>query len=254
MADAGAEKAAVAAPSSSVDSLLLRMLQRSLGAEADSKIYEKNLHDVMAEFPELRKQRKLDYYRVFKLMDEKDNARERRRKVFEYFNTAITRQNNFQTAEVYEISRELLMLVDEFRELLDRLFSWCDLCLPANEQAFAESHRQKIQKFQVQIVQEMKRSNSARSQVNSQLSVRVETLRHMFSTKEVDGTNLEAWEKAHHDLLTSQEANAYLQMGRSWEQILESILLLFNYWKVNLKDDNIVFGDAGKSTGNDYFA
>lgn len=31
--------------------------------------------------------------RVFKLMDEKDNARERRRKVFEYFNTAITRQN-----------------------------------------------------------------------------------------------------------------------------------------------------------------
>lgn len=53
----------------------------------------------------------------------------------------------------------------EIRELLDRLFSWCDLCLPANEQAFAESHRQKIQKFQVQIVQEMKRSNSARSQV-----------------------------------------------------------------------------------------
>jgi len=55
----------------------------------------------------------------------------------------------------------------EFRELLDRLFSWCDLCLPANEQAFAESHRQKIQKFQVQIVQEMKRSNSARSQVRA---------------------------------------------------------------------------------------
>lgn len=31
--------------------------------------------------------------RVFKLLDEKDNARERRRKVFEYFNTAITREN-----------------------------------------------------------------------------------------------------------------------------------------------------------------
>ncbi|CAM9511580.1 unnamed protein product [Ectocarpus fasciculatus] len=230
------------------------MLQRSLGAETDSKVYEKNLHDTMAEFPELRKQRKIDYYRVFKLMNEKDNARERRRKVFEYFNGAISRQNNFQTGEIYEVSRELLMLVDEFRELLDRLFSWCDLCLPGNEQAFAESHRQKIQKFQVQIVQEMKRSNSARSQVNSQLSVRVETLRHMFSTKEVDGGNLEAWEKAHHDLLTSQESNSYLQMGRSWEQILESLLLLYNYWKVNLKDDNIVFGDAGKSTGNDYFA
>jgi hypothetical protein len=37
----------------------------------------------------------------------------------------------------------------EFRELLDKLFSWCDLCLPANEQSFAESHRLKIQKFQV---------------------------------------------------------------------------------------------------------
>ncbi|CAN0483980.1 unnamed protein product, partial [Ectocarpus sp. 8 AP-2014] len=113
------------------------------------------------------------------------------------------RGGSFQTGEIYEVSRELLMLVDEFRELLDRLFSWCDLCLPGNEQAFAESHRQKIQKFQVQIVQEMKRSNSARSQ-------------------EVDGGNLEAWEKAHHDLLTSQESNAYLQMGRSWEQVRES--------------------------------
>eukprot|EP00904_Undaria_pinnatifida_P013154 jgi/Undpi1/896/HiC_scaffold_10.g04360.m1 len=217
---------APAATVSKVDSLSLRMLQRSLVTEADSKVYEKNLHDTMAEFPELRKQRRLDYYRVFKLMHENDNARERRRKVCCVF---------FQTGEIYEISHELLVLVDEFRELLDRLFSWCDLCLPANEQAFAESHRQKIQKFQVQIVQEMKRSNSARSQ-------------------EVNGNNLEAWEKAHHDLLTLQESNAYLQMGRSWEQILESILLLFNYWKINLKDDNIVFGDAGRSSGNDYFA
>ncbi|CAM9757732.1 unnamed protein product, partial [Discosporangium mesarthrocarpum] len=217
----------------------LRILQRSLTTEADSKVYEKNLHETMAEFPELRKQRLADFYRrvrmVFKLVDEKDNARERRRKVFDFFNSSINRQNNFQTREIYEISHELLVLVDEFRELLDRLFSWCDLCLPANEQAFAESHRQKIQKFQVQIVQEMKRSNSARSQ-------------------DVDGGNLEAWEKAHHDLLTLQESNAYLLMGRSWEQILESILLLFNYWKVNLKDDSIVFGDSGKSTGNDYFA
>ncbi len=26
--------------------------------------------------------------------------------------------------------------------------NWCDLCLPANEQAFAEAHRIKIQQFQ----------------------------------------------------------------------------------------------------------
>lgn len=27
------------------------------------QVYEKNLHDTMAEFPELRKQRRRDYYR-----------------------------------------------------------------------------------------------------------------------------------------------------------------------------------------------
>jgi hypothetical protein len=47
---------------------------------------------------------------------------------------------------------------------------------------------------------------------------------------------------------------AYLVMGRSWEQLLESYLLLYNYWLVNLKNDNMVFGDSGKSSGNDYFA
>lgn len=38
--------------------------------------------------------------------------------------------------------------VAEARETLDLLVNWCDLCLPANEQAFAESHRIKIQNFQ----------------------------------------------------------------------------------------------------------
>jgi hypothetical protein len=47
---------------------------------------------------------------------------------------------------------------------------------------------------------------------------------------------------------------AYLAMGRSWQQLLESYLLLYNYWLVNLKNDNMVFGDSGKSSGNDYFA
>lgn len=38
---------------------------------------------------------------------------------------------------------------EEARENLELLVSWCDLCLPANEQAFAEAHRIKIQDFQV---------------------------------------------------------------------------------------------------------
>lgn len=37
----------------------------------------------------------------------------------------------------------------EARENLELLVNWCDLCLPANEQAFAEAHRIKIQDFQV---------------------------------------------------------------------------------------------------------
>ncbi|CAM9255081.1 unnamed protein product [Phaeothamnion confervicola] len=209
----------------------------------------------MSSFPEIRRRRRKDLYRVFKLLNEKDAARERRQKVvFDFFNQHVSRENSFQTGEIYHAAHELLVLVDEFRELLDRLFSWCDLCLPAQEQAFAESHRQKIQRFQTQLVAEMKRSNSARSQVTQLLSARVDTLRQLLSTKDIKPENLEAWEKAHHDLLTLQESNSYLSMGRLWEQILESYLLLFNYWKVNLKSENFVFGDNGKSSGNDYFA
>lgn len=37
----------------------------------------------------------------------------------------------------------------EAREFLELVVNWCDLCLPANEQAFAEAHRIKIQDFQV---------------------------------------------------------------------------------------------------------
>ncbi|CAM9666658.1 unnamed protein product [Chrysoparadoxa australica] len=188
----------------------------------------------MASFPELRRRRREEFYKAFHLVSEQDNARERRRKVFLFFNENISRSNSFQTCEMYDISQEVLVLVDEFRELLDRLFSWCDLCLPANDKAFAESGRMKIQKFQMQIVAEMKRSNSTRSTVNTHISQRVETLRQLFSTKEVLKENLEGWEKAHHDLLTLQESNAYLSMSRSWEQILESYLLLYNYWRVNL--------------------
>lgn len=39
----------------------------------------------------------------------------------------------------------------EARESLELLVNWCDLCLPANEQAFAEAHRIKIQDFQVSL-------------------------------------------------------------------------------------------------------
>ena len=39
----------------------------------------------------------------------------------------------------------------EARETLEILVNWCDLCLPANEQAFAEAHRIKIQHFQARL-------------------------------------------------------------------------------------------------------
>ena len=37
----------------------------------------------------------------------------------------------------------------EARETLELLVNWCDLCLPANEQSFAEANRIKIQDFEV---------------------------------------------------------------------------------------------------------
>jgi hypothetical protein len=51
-----------------------------------------------------------------------------------------------------------------------------------------------------------------------------------------------------------QESNAYLSMARSWEQILESYLLLFNYWRVNLQDSRMVLNDGKSRNSNDYFA
>ncbi|KAG5184825.1 hypothetical protein JKP88DRAFT_354345 [Tribonema minus] len=246
--------AALSSPILVCDPEELPHLQRLVSDEADAKVYEKNIHQTMTKFLDLRQSRKEEMYKVFKLISEKDHARERRQKVFEHFRDNISRVNSFQTGTVYEVTHEVLVFIDEFRELLDKLFSWCDLCLPANEQSFAESHRLKIQKFQMQIVNEMKRTNSARTQVNLHLTQRVETLRQLFTTKEVAAVNLEGWEKAHSELLTLQESNAYLVMGRSWEQLLESYLLLYNYWVLNLKHDSIVFGDAGRSSGNDYFA
>ena len=54
---------------------------------------------------------------------------------------------------------------------------------------------------------EMKRVNSVRTSVNAHVSQRVDTLRQLFTTKDVAQNNLEGWEKAHHELLTLQEAN-----------------------------------------------
>lgn len=45
-------------------------------------------------------------------------------------------------------SRIAITVVTEARESLELLVSWCDLCLPANEQAFAEANRIKIHDFQ----------------------------------------------------------------------------------------------------------
>jgi hypothetical protein len=41
--------------------------------------------------------------------------------------------------QVFRVSEEVLS-----REQLELLMNWCDLCLPANETAFAEAHRLKV--------------------------------------------------------------------------------------------------------------
>jgi hypothetical protein len=47
-------------------------------------------------------------------------------------------------AQVFKVSEEILSILEENREQLELLMNWCDLCLPANETAFAEAHRLKV--------------------------------------------------------------------------------------------------------------
>lgn len=55
-------------------------------------------------------------------------------------------------------------------------------------------------------------------------------------------------------LCSMQETETYLSMCRVWLNTLDSALLIFNYWKVNLKDDSIAFGTGETSSGkHDYF-
>jgi hypothetical protein len=87
-------------------------LQRLVASEADSKVYEQNIHKTMSNFLELRAERQKDMYNVFKLISEADHARERRQKVFQHFRSTISRENNFQTGTVYEVTHEVLVLID----------------------------------------------------------------------------------------------------------------------------------------------
>jgi hypothetical protein len=87
-------------------------LQRLVASEADSKVYEQNIHKTMSNFLELRAARQRDMYNVFTLISESDHARERRQKVFQHFRSTISRDNNFQTGTVYEVTHEVLVLID----------------------------------------------------------------------------------------------------------------------------------------------
>eukprot|EP00953_Heterococcus_sp_UTEX-ZZ885_P036500 18796-Heterococcus_DN1.PRE.5 len=108
-------------------------------------VYEKNIHETLQSFLKLREERAADYDRTFTLISKNDHARERRRKVFDYFSEKINQANCFQTEEVFKVSEEILSILEENREQLELLMNWCDLCLPANETAFAEAHRLKHQ-------------------------------------------------------------------------------------------------------------
>ncbi|CAM9717945.1 unnamed protein product, partial [Discosporangium mesarthrocarpum] len=141
-------------------------------------------------------------------------------KVFEFFNKAITKEN-YQTQEVYKVSQELLSVLDEARENLELLVNWCDLCLPANEQAFAEAHRIKIQDFQDYLTSGLQSVVAATTDVNTQLDKRAQTLRSLFTTKDLLPSNYEGWSRMHRDMLVHNETNAYLHVAKSWEKVLE---------------------------------
>ena len=58
----------------------------------------------------------------------------------------------FLLASRFFLGRFYFLLFAEARESLELLVNWCDLCLPANEQAFAEAHRIKLQHFQARLL------------------------------------------------------------------------------------------------------
>ncbi|CAM9303051.1 unnamed protein product [Pylaiella littoralis] len=230
-----------------------KRLKRSLTQESDLKVYETNIHDTMKQMPAQRERRKKDYERVITLFGSESLAKDKRNKAFEYFNKEVTKANGFQVKEAYSVSQDLLAVLDEARESLELLVNWCDLCLPANEQAFAESHRIKIQHFQDYLSAGLSSVVSETAEINAQLDKRANTLRSLFSTKDVLGENQEGWYRLHRDMLVHHEVNAYLSASTSWEKLLEDYLLYYNYWKMNLKDSTIVFPNEGKGGNGDYF-
>ncbi|CAM9822143.1 unnamed protein product [Ectocarpus sp. 6 AP-2014] len=230
-----------------------KRLKRLLTQESDLKVYEANIHDMMKQMPAQRERRKKDFERVLTLFASDSLAKDRRNKVFEYFDKAVTKANCFQVKEVYSVSQDLLSVLDEARETLELLVNWCDLCLPANEQAFAEAHRIKIQHFQDYLSAGLSSVVSETADINTQLDKRAQTLRSLFSTKDVLPENQEGWYRLHREMLVHHEVNAYLSAATSWEKLLEDYLLYYNYYKMNLKDSTIVFQSEGKGGGNDYF-
>lgn len=53
----------------------------------------------------------------------------------------------------------------------------------------------------------------------------------------------------------SQETEAYLLLCHVWISALDSAFLVFNYWKVNLKDADIAFATGQNASGNhDFFS
>ncbi|CAM9137682.1 unnamed protein product [Ascophyllum nodosum] len=234
-----------------------RRLKRQLTQESDLKVYEKNIHDTMKSLPAQRERRKKDYERVMTLFSTENHARDRRNKVFEFFNREVTKDNCYQSKEMFAVSQELLSVLDEARETLELLVNWCDLCLPANEQSFAEANRIKIQDFEEYLASVLQSVVSATGEVNAQLEKRADMLRSLFSTKDVLPGNYEGWSRMHRDMLVHIETNSHLHASKTWEKVVEvsarDYLLLYNYWKTNLKDNTIVFQTDGKEGTGNYF-
>eukprot|EP00903_Cladosiphon_okamuranus_P008223 g7916.t1 len=202
----------------------------------------------MAGFPDMRDKRLKDYERIFTLVDANDIARTRRRKVLEFF-TANMKENLNRSGHIQECSHQCLVLIDELRELMDRLMCWLTLCLPANDYPLSVSHRRKLKHFKNRLRNEVKKLEGLRAEVTSAHSSRVATIRLMFVTKEVSDNNIAGWETAHHELLVMQETEAYLMLCHVWIIALDAVHLLYNYWKINLKDADL--GSTG-DTSRDY--
>eukprot|EP00612_Vaucheria_litorea_P004359 CAMPEP_0171460464 /NCGR_PEP_ID=MMETSP0945-20130129/5324_1 /TAXON_ID=109269 /ORGANISM="Vaucheria litorea, Strain CCMP2940" /LENGTH=242 /DNA_ID=CAMNT_0011986661 /DNA_START=129 /DNA_END=853 /DNA_ORIENTATION=+ len=216
-----------------------KRIRRVLTDEDDVKKYEANIHELLQEFPKLREAGLKEFEETVSLFSIHENARVKRRKVFEFFDRNINEGNRYQNDLVPKIVLEVYGVLEENKEQLHLLSNWCDLCLPSNDTSFAEANRIKIQDFQDYLSTGISLNLASMRDINKCIDERTFRLQLLFSTKPVLEENRRSWAQLHRNFLVFLETNTYIKVTRIWEKVLEDYILYYNYWVTNLKGGSL---------------